>query len=70
MSLLAPELLAEVMLFIRPDGTYQLNVSKFPPTAETTQAVVKAVISAGFDLARVYGVNVTKAEMVATTPAG
>lgn len=63
--LLHPALLAEVQIFIRPDGSYQLSVSKFPPQDGAPLHVVKAVIGAGFDLARVYGIQVTRAEVAA-----
>lgn len=63
MSLLHPELLAEVVVEIRHDGTYQLTVSKIPPDPALPSIVVKAVLGSGFDLARMYRLNITKAEM-------
>lgn len=63
MSLLGPDLLAEVVVHVRPDATFQIQVSKFPPAKESAEAVVKAVIGAGFELAKMYGIRITRAEM-------
>lgn len=63
MSLLAPDLLAEVVLEIRPDGSWQLTVSKLPPDPQLPLIVVRAILGAGFDLAKNYGISISKAEM-------
>jgi hypothetical protein len=62
MSLLAPGLLAEVVIHLRQDGTYQIHVSKLPPDQALPGHVVKTVFGAGFDLAKLYGIQVTRVE--------
>lgn len=62
-SLLGPDLLAECVVHVRLDGTFQVQVGKFPPSRESAEAVVKAVIGAGFELAKMYGIRIQRAEM-------
>lgn len=65
MSLLEPDLAAEIVVHVRPDGTYQLAVSKLPPDPALPPKVVQALFGAAFDLSRVYKIPITKAEVKA-----
>lgn len=66
MSLLEPDLAAEIVVHVRPDGTWQLAVSKLAPDPALPPKVLQALFGAAFDLARVYGIAVTKAEVTSS----
>ena len=59
MSLLKPALLAELSVYVRPDGTYHLTVSNTPPDPVIHEKIVRAALGAGADLARLYGLKLT-----------
>ncbi len=60
LNLLAPDVLAEVVIHISPNGERRLYCSRLPPgtTKETYAAITMGVIQSGMEFGEQYGIKV------------
>lgn len=58
LDLTAPALIAEVVIHVKSDGERMVYASKMEASPEEIVKVVQAVIEAGMDLARQYGIAI------------
>jgi hypothetical protein len=62
MTLFAPDLLAEITVYLRPDGSFQLACSKVPPDKDLHAKILQAYAASVFELAKTFGLSITKIE--------
>lgn len=58
LDLLAPALLAEVIIHIKPTGERMVYVSKMEASPQEIMLMVQAVVEAGMDLAKQHNVKI------------
>ena len=59
LDLLAPPLLAEVIISIKPDGDRVVLVSKSEASPQEIITIIHSVVQSGMDLAKQHGVQIT-----------
>lgn len=58
LDLLAPALLGEIIIHVKPDGERLVYVSKTEATPQELMMLVQSVVEAGMDLARQYNIRI------------